>query len=351
MVINGGQPPLILIMQAVNLKQAFSILSYRFGITQSLIRMRNYLKVSDNTFTILNYHRVNNFNDPFTIDSVAATDFENQMRYLSRNYQVLSLAEIYDHLRNHQTLPKQCLAITFDDGYDDNYTFAYPILKNYNLPATIFLTVDCVETRAPLWFDQVLSAFKATRKKNFVCPLTDEVSRIQDTGQKFQTAHVMLERLKKAGNDQRKKSIIDVLNELGVPSTGEFPHASNLLTWPRIKEMCHNNISFGSHTMTHPILATLPVSEVEYEVTASKRIIENKIDTAVNFLAYPNGKAMDFNESVIQTVALAGYKAAMTTLSAINTPDSDPYTWGRYKPWQNPVEYFSMALFMHRLSQ
>lgn len=337
-------------LRSLNLKHSFSILSYRFGITQALLRLGNYIGSPDNTFTILNYHRVNDFNDPFTIDSVSAKDFNNQMQHISKYYSVFSLEQILARIKDDAGLPKNCLAVTFDDGYADNYTFAYPILKKYNLPATIFLTVDCIETQTSLWFDQILSAFKATGKNKFVCPITETVFEIDSMEKKIHAAHIMLEKLKKQENAQRKKSIHDVLKELGISST-ETQNASNLLTWPRIKEMSRHNITFGSHTMTHPILANLPVSELDWELTTSRQVIEHHIGKAVQFFAYPNGKCQDFNETIIQTIKQAGYEAAVTTVPEINTPATDPFAWGRYKPWQNQVEQFSLALLMHGLSR
>ena len=280
--------------RSLNFKHSFSILSYRFGITQTLLRLVNFLRSPGNTFTILNYHRVNDFNDPFTIDSVSVKDFKNQMQHISKYYSVFSLEQILARIKDDTGLPKNCLAVTFDDGYADNYTFAYPILKKYNLLATIFLTVDCIETQASLSFDQILSAFKATGKKRFVCPITETVFDVDSMEKKLHAAHIMLEQLKKQENAQRKKSIHAVLKELGIAST-EAQDASNLLTWPRIKEMSRHNLTFGSHTMTHPILANLPVSELDWELATSRQVIENQIGKAVRLFAYPNGKGRDFN--------------------------------------------------------
>lgn len=333
-------------------KRLLSLLSFRFGFTQSLVKIQDVFNLGEsNTFRILNYHRVNDFNDPFTIDSVAATDFESQMHHVSKYYHVLSLDDIYNHIQNKQNLPKQCLAITFDDGYEDNYTYAYKILKKYNLPATIFITVDAVDSQAPLWFDKVLSAFKTTSKKKFNCPLKEELFEIESIDQKINAAHVMLEKLKKLDNDQRNKTVIDVITQLGLPSTGELQTTSKLLTWSQIKEMSSNKISFGSHTMTHPILTSLPAQEMEWELRESKKILEQKIDKKVRFFAYPNGKAADFNENVVQSIKQADYKAAVTTAPDINYPFTDPYIWGRYKPWQNQVAHFATSLFVHGLSK
>jgi len=335
-----------------NIKQKVASVFFQAGITSALVRLQHFLPTGEkNTFRILNYHRVNDFNDPFTIDSVSATDFNDQMRYVAAHYHVLSLDDIYDRITHHSPLPAQCLAITFDDGYADNYTFAWPILKKHKLPATIFLTAGCIDSQTPLWFDQVLSAFKTTGKNTFNCPVTQTVFDIQTVEQKLHTAHVMLEQLKKTKSDQKNSLIADILNELGISSHDKLHNTSTLLTWPQIKEMSADKISFGSHTMTHPILAGLPEADLEWELTASRQLIAGKINKEVQFFAYPNGKKKDFTETVTRAVRQAGYKAALTTEPNTNIPSSDPFTWGRYKPWQNRVDQFSLALFLHGLSQ
>lgn len=332
-------------------KKALSVLSYRAGLTRNLVKLQYIFRPDKpDLFRILNYHRVNDFNDPFTIDSVAASDFENQMQYISKHYHVLSLEDIYTHITNHHPLPDQCLAITFDDGYEDNYTFAFHTLKKYNLPATIFITVDAVDSHSPLWFDQVLSAFKMTTRKKMISPLDESIFDISTIELKLRTAHMILAGLKKTNNEKKKKYIAELLNELGIHGTRISDNSPYLLTWPRIQEMGQNRISFGSHTMTHPILSILPVPEMEWEIKTSRQIIEQHTGKPVDFIAYPNGKTSDYNESITQTVKQAGYKAALTTEPLINTPATDFFKWGRYKPWQNQVEQFSMALFMHGLS-
>lgn len=330
------------------IKKSASFLSYRLGITQSIAGLTKlFFPQKGNLFNILNYHRVNNFNDPFTIDSVNAVDFENQIKYIAKYYNILSLEDIYYRITANKYLPKKSVAITFDDGYEDNYIYAYKILKKYDLPATIFLTVDCIDSQIPLWFDNVLSAFKITDKKYFISPIDEESFNISDADKKLYAAHKTLEKLKKMNNEQRKKSIAHIIKELNVSSKDELSNHSKLLNWEQIKEMSCSKISFGSHTMTHPILSNLSLSDIEWELKASKKIIEQHIGKEVGFLAYPNGKSSDYNETAIQLANQIGYKAAVTTLPNPNNPSTDFYNWGRYKPWQNKIEHFSMALFLH----
>jgi hypothetical protein len=112
---------------------------------------------------IFYYHRVNDDRDPF-FTATTTEVFDAQMRYLARNYRVVSLPEVSRHLEARDS-SETVVAITFDDGYRDNYEFAYPILQRYNLPATIFLTTGSLDSGDPLWFEQMAGSIKHTERE------------------------------------------------------------------------------------------------------------------------------------------------------------------------------------------
>jgi peptidoglycan/xylan/chitin deacetylase (PgdA/CDA1 family) len=152
-------------------------------------------------------------------------DFENQMRYLSTMYNPMSLETMAQHIQNGTSLPSRAIAVTFDDGYQDNYENAYPIVKKYNIPATLFLTTGFVGTgELPAWEKGHYTAGKAL-----------------------------------------------------------------MLSWEQVREMSDSGIAFGSHTLTHPFLTRIPRKQVLKEIRLSKDIIEQQIGQPVTTFAYPSG--------------------------------------------------------------
>jgi len=185
-----------------------------------------------------------------------SADFENQMRYLSTRYNPISLESMAQHLRNGTSLPSRAIAVTFDDGYRDNYENAYPILKRYHIPATVFLATDFIDTgRIPPW----------------------------------EQGYCM---------DQEPL----------------------MLSWKQVREMSDAGVSFGSHTVTHPLLTRIPPKQVERELRQSKDIVEQQIGKPVSTLAYPSG---DFDSNVKQAVREAGYLAAVTIRAGQNGHHDD----------------------------
>ena len=112
---------------------------------------------------IIIYHRVNDDNDPI-FPGVPIRVFAKQMEYLAEHYTVCSLSETVERIRSDD-VPPELLAITFDDGYRDNYECAFPIFRCFDLPATIFLATDAIDSRRVLWHDRVFSALRRTRAK------------------------------------------------------------------------------------------------------------------------------------------------------------------------------------------
>lgn len=109
---------------------------------------------NDTKVVVLNYHKVDNMNISL---SVNPKDFDEQMAYLKEEgYSTISPEQLIDNLENGTSLPDKPLIITFDDGYLDNYTNAYPILKKYGFTATIFVVTDFISSdpRFMTW-DQV----------------------------------------------------------------------------------------------------------------------------------------------------------------------------------------------------
>lgn len=187
--------------------------------------------------------------------------FENQMKYLFENgYKSLSLGEalrpevnspVGNELSESQLLERKALrsekgvVITFDDGYESVYKFAFPILQKYSFVASVFIITGYVG--------------------------------------KF--------------------------NDWDVTWGKRFRH----LSWEQIKELAKYGFFFGSHTVSHPDLTKLDSKSLQYELSCSKKTLEDKIGKRVDFLSYPLGK---YNTKVQEMVKETGYQKAFT-ISAI----------------------------------
>ena len=121
-----------------------------------------------------------------------------------------------------------------------------------------------------------------------------------------------------------------------------------MLSWSEIKEMSENRISFGAHTVTHPILSRIPLSQAEKEILHSKYEIESKLNTKIDLFAYPNGRREDFNENIKSILKRAHFICALTTIFGVNKIGCDLFELRRGNPWEKELPIFAVKLHFYR---
>ena len=295
---------------------------------------------------IFNYHRVKSGNGRFAIDAIDSNDFEKQIQILKKYFNIVPLEFAIRALPRGELRPNS-VCLTFDDGYMDNYEYAYPILKRYNAPATIFLTTDFIGTGKYLWHDRILWALeKAEVTELSFVRLGIENVVIADENVRKKFAISVLEKLKTFTPEERDEMIQELYQILNINS---FPQDILMLDWHQIKEMKSAGIAFGSHTKTHPILSMLKNEDLEEEVAGSKKIIESHLDTSIETFAYPNGRRGDFDERTKNILVQNGYKCAVTTCHGLNNQFHDLFELFRISPWETDPHRFYGRLVLEQL--
>ena len=301
-------------------------------------------KTASRTVHILLYHRVNDDNDAF-FPGVGIAAFRRQMEYIAENYRVCELGEAIDRMTNDD-VPDRAIVITFDDGYRDNFTNAYPILRQLGIPATIFLATGAIDSGMVLWHDLVFSAFRTTRVnvlKGF--PTAGSIYSLQFVSQRLAAQQRVLEFLWSLKDEDRTLAVARLRECLEVCSK---PERDLMLSWDEIRLMHRNGISFGSHTMTHPILSKLSASRLEREVLDSKRAIEANLQCNVQTFAYPVGRSQDFDDRTKSLLRDTGYRCAVTTRFGVNRPNQDRFELRRATPWETDLPSFALKLAWYR---
>ena len=325
------------------------IISYLFdysGILKLIYSIFNRKKA-----LILCYHRVIDLNElPFLPQPgmyVKKKTFDMHMRFLKENFNVVPLSNIIQKVLSKQEFEDKTCAITFDDGWRDNYVHAYPILKKLQLPATIFLTTNVIDTSKCFWSEKInyllnnimrdkklnkilLSGSELFRKvNNEFLYLEDRIDFIieQMKGMKLEGIEKIVGRLKEiSGNRNIFKSRI-------------------MLSWKEIEEMSNYNITFGSHGANHIILTNLDEKELRSEVTGSLEEISKRNIAFLPFFCYPNG---DYSEAIKKTVANVGYKCALSIRKGFLKPSDDPFMIPRISIHDDIA--YTKAMFSYRLT-
>jgi peptidoglycan/xylan/chitin deacetylase (PgdA/CDA1 family) len=298
------------------------------------------------TFPILSYHRVNDESDPF-FPSLSTEIFERQMAFVARAYVVLTVEELAERMRR-RAVPRNALAITFDDGYRDNLTHAAPILARFGLPATVFLVTGAVASGEPLWFDRLAAALKHAATPAWRAPW-GETLPLETQAQRLAALGQTLSRFKRLVNEERRRSVEQVLLTLGTGN--ERSLKSLMLCWDEVLALMGLGITIGAHTVSHPILSQLGPEEARTEIFESHRMIAAACGRPPQAFAYPNGRPDDYSPAIAALVREAGFTCAVTTTFGVNTMSTPPYGLRRGGPWEPHLPTFALKLAGYRLTE
>jgi peptidoglycan/xylan/chitin deacetylase (PgdA/CDA1 family)/CelD/BcsL family acetyltransferase involved in cellulose biosynthesis len=294
---------------------------------------------------ILYYHRVNDDQDPF-FPAMSTDLFRRQMRFLAKHYRVVSLGSLLEHLNSDST--ETVVAVTFDDGYQDNYNNAFPILRDYGIAATIFLTTGSIDSDEPLWFERLAEAVKNTSRESI--DLEIDVPRrvwMRTPGERLEANGRIFGLLRTLKDVERRRWLNRLLEELAVPLS--VPVRRSMLTWDQVREMGRLGVDFGGHTVSHPFLSQLSRDAAVREICEPKRRIEEELQKQVLFFAYPNGRAEDFAPWNKELLREAGYRAAATTIWGMNNRSTDAMELRRGGPWEETEALFALKLDWYQL--
>lgn len=268
----------------LELAEQAAMLANRTGMLDSYQFIRVSLVKSQ--VAILMYHRIEpERNSYFFPYSITVSDFENQLNYLVKHYSILSLNELVDHIYEQTPLPKKAVVLTFDDGYKDNYTYAYPILKKYNMPATVFLTTGHIGSGEPFWWDKISYVLQHT-----TCDALelDEMGLypLKSNGERLRAAAALVKRLNGLPELQKNLLIEKIVSMSAVNVPAGLGKDINL-SWDEVREMRQGGITIGAHTVTHAFLTKLLSEEARREIIESRKIIEENINQPVIAFSYP----------------------------------------------------------------
>ncbi len=279
---------------------------------------------------------------------VTRTAFRAQLRYLRRFYNVLSLDELVDRLHRGRALPARAVAITFDDGYRDNYTNAYPMLRAEGVSASFYVTTGCLDGGPPLWTAKLRYMVQRTSEPHVVLPPPlGERLRIETPTDRQRLFTRLVVALKNTPSARRRDLIDELATVLRV--TDFSPLADIMMTWQQAREMATNGMLIGAHTVSHPNLPNTPPSEAAAEIAGSRDMIEAALGVRATHFSYPNGRgSAHLTEGLRAMVRAMGFRSAVTSLSGCVRVGADPWALRRVGVYNRHRHMPSFSLDVER---
>ena len=240
-----------------------------------------------------------------------------QLEYLRRHrYRLMSLRELLHALDERIPIRENAVVFTVDDGYADFAEAAAPVFAAYDCPVTVFLVTDFVSGRLWNWFDHVDWAFAHSERRELAIDINGERIRHRWTNpaERLKASFDVVERLKRVKDSLRRRVIGDLAAALEVEVPELAPLAYRAMTWAQVGKCAESGVTFGPHTVTHPILTQLDDAQSAHEISASWRAVQEATTAAVPVFCYPNGTSVDFSQREKTSVVRAGMTAGLSTI-------------------------------------
>ncbi|HEX6996408.1 MAG TPA: polysaccharide deacetylase family protein [Gammaproteobacteria bacterium] len=277
---------------------------------------------------IFTYHRIVEQPDPLMPGTPTLERFKRQLGWIKRYCTPIALSEAVARLVKGD-LPPRAVAVTFDDGYENNLTLAAPALREHGIPATIFVAVDAVE-RGIMWNDILAEAVRAASESIDARAAGLGVLRVDD-GNKAQVLADLFAAVKYRPVKERLE-----ICEAIYASVSTAPIARQMLRPAQLAELPAFGFEIGAHTVNHPILRILSESEAQQEIDDSRAWIEATTGTRPTLFAYPNGKrGDDYDARHADMVRALGFDAAVSTNWGCASRSTPLFELPRFKPWED----------------
>ncbi len=280
---------------------------------------------------ILIYHGVISSSLEFDMwTQLPLPNFECQMDYLRQHFKVISLQQLAEGISGN-SVPENAVCLTFDDGFANNYHHAYPVLKKFNLPATIFLATGHVDQGTLFWPEHLAYLLMKTTRKELVVSFG---SFPLDSPSLKKKAFIFIRDHLKAQHPKEIDLFLrDMEQVLGIQLNAKDPLYTELgpLDWSQVREMYDSGlISFGGHTVNHCILSRLNKDEAESEVSGCRGHLDENLPQRTILWAYPNGRFSDFLPDHKGMLQHHGFDVLLTTEPEYVTTCSEISQLGRW---------------------
>tara|TARA_Y100000816_G_C26094272_1_gene578758 strand:+ start:902 stop:1825 length:924 start_codon:yes stop_codon:yes gene_type:complete len=291
-----------------------------------MIDIYNYLnKLSKDTYSIYLFHgvisknkaKIRNYNNKH----ILSTEFEKLLIELKRLGNPISLDDLINYHRGAKKLPPNSFSITFDDGFENNFSIAVPILEKLEIPATFYVSTNLIEKNLMSWIDQIEYCFELKDSISIKLPWDKNVLVLDDSKKKIEYLSIIRDKVKsnqKLYNpDLIVNKIFDQTNTIKIDSNDD--PLDRKMNWEQVKSIhYHDLFSIGGHSHNHISLGSLKSNEAKKEIFRSIKILKDKADIESPHYSYPEGQRIDFNDYVINFLKKNKIECCPTAIDGVN---------------------------------
>lgn len=267
---------------------------------------------------ILLYHRIlrnirEDAHSPYGV--VRLSDFESQIDFLRKEFQLVSLEEWLRALREKKRNTKRLVSITFDDGWRDVWENGVPILQARRIPASFFLTTRFLEEGGIPWWEKLYFLILHPPVQGWVRALRQRIRLTKLEANDFLD---IIQKLKTIPSREREELVDHPFRTAG--QKARLDNERLFMSWEEARTLAKASFfTIGAHGINHECLTALPQLKILREVCHSKEILERRLTCQVHFFAYPFGSRTDVNDVAVHACRSSGFRAAFTGVAGVNS--------------------------------
>lgn len=286
-------------------------------LKSGLLKFRQYIKAP--SVAILGYHSVAEDcqAQSLYINRGIATEaaiFREQMRMLRKEFNPVTMEQIGNWLRDGKAIPCRSVAITFDDGYADNYFVAAPIMEQFGVFGAFYLTVDCIQRQELPWFCRLNFLLESGRreKRIFHDPIDDKTWNLSETSEYLDALAHYARYCGKLDSENQRQYISNLESRFGL--FWNQLQAPGMMTFGQAKELCSRGHIVGNHSFSHGNLAHVPAASLEQEIVKTHEILEKELERPIRHFSYPHPTLEpQWNETTRSMIERLGYETCVLT--------------------------------------
>ncbi len=260
--------------------------------------------------------------------SHSRASFESQMSALSRRFNPVSLEQVVEFAADGRRLPAWSVAVTFDDGFADNYDVALPILKRHGIPATFYIMVNAVETGTPPWYIRLNFAFNSTTITTWKHPQNGRIFELATPDGKKAALNTAWD-LGAARSGTTQEQLIRQIEE-SLQTEPLDARSGLMMNWDQVRALKRAGHIIGGHTLSHPNLAHVTEGEARSEILGCKERLEEKLSEPIEHFSYPHPALNpEWSPQTFEITREAGFRSAVLTTSGSVLPGDQPLSLKR----------------------
>ncbi|MBW1713880.1 MAG: polysaccharide deacetylase family protein [Deltaproteobacteria bacterium] len=266
-------------------------------------------------------HQVRNY----TRKHLTRDFFARLMTDLAAQGRALSLDQVVDHHLSKRPYPPRAFALTFDDGFENNFSLAAPILADLGLPATFYLTTGFIEDNAMSWIDRIEYCLEVTDKGRLRLPWDGRERTFAGPKEKIELLDYIRAQAKTDPRLDLDRLVSEVFSQCGQEEISQSDDPLDLkMSWDQVRDLAGQELfSLGGHTHRHPVLSFLDADELDREIRTSLDLLQQKAGVGPRHYSYPEGLAYCFSPQVIEALKSRGVVCCPTAEAGLNRAGDD----------------------------